>query len=163
MTASASDAALRERGRIRSALPRPRLGRVYEASGTRTCAGTGAPAGDGEPDAPDGNCVIAGHRTSFFRGLAQVRRGDVVLVRGRDGRTAGTRLESRHIVEPEQVSVMEPTPDRRRTPITGQPFGWPGDAPYRLVWNGVAAGTASEAATADRAPTETPERTASAR
>jgi sortase A len=109
------------------------------------------------PDAPKGNCVIAGHRNSFFRRLNGVRRGDVVLVQGLDGSTASYRLDSSRIVAPEEVSVMEPTPDRRLTLITCYPFGYVGDAPYRLIWSAVAAGeTASPAsATTDSAPSET--------
>ena len=97
--------------------------------------------------------------------------GDVVLVRGVDGSTASHRLEPRRIVMPEEV--MEPTPDRRLTLITCYPFGWIGDAPYRLVWRAVAAGetassassrsAASSASRAEPAPSGTPERTASTR
>ena len=117
------------------------------------------------PDAPDGNCVIAGHRNSFFRRLSGVRRGDVVLVRGLDGSTASYRLDSSRIVAPEEVSVMEPTPDRRLTLITCYPFGFIGDAPYRLIWSAVAAGETASAASAtpDWTPSETPEPTASTR
>jgi sortase A len=117
------------------------------------------------PDGPDGNCVIAGHRNSFFRRLSGVRRGDVVLVHGLDGSTASYRLDSSRIVAPEEVSVMEPTSDRRLTLITCYPFGFIGDAPYRLIWSAVAAGeTASPAsATIDPAPSETPEPRASTR
>ena len=127
--------------------------------------GPGHAPGSAGPDAPDGNCVIAGHRNSFFRRLSRVRRGDVVLVRGLDGSTASYRLDSSRVVAPEEVSVMEPTPDRRLTLITCYPFGFIGDAPYRLIWSAVAAGeTASAAsATTDPAPSETPEPTASTR
>jgi sortase A len=115
------------------------------------------------PEASEGNCVIAGHRDSFFRSLSEVRRGDVVRVRGPDGRAASYRLEARRIVMPEEVSVMAPTPDRRLTLITCYPFGWIGDAPYRLVWSAAAVGETASSATADPAPNETPERTASTR
>lgn len=91
------------------------------------------------PGAPAGNCVIAGHRDSFFRALSRVRRGDVVLLQGRDGTTASYRLESRRIIAPEDVSVMAPTRDRRLTLITCYPFGWLGPAPDRLVWKAVGA------------------------
>ena len=115
------------------------------------------------PAAAAGNCVIAGHRNSFFRRLSEVRRGDVVLVRGPDGRAASYRLESRRIVMPEEVSVMAPTPDRRLTLITCYPFGWIGDAPYRLIWSAAAVDETASSATSDPAPNETPERTASTR
>jgi sortase A len=85
-----------------------------------------------------GNCVIAGHRDSFFRGLADVRKGDVVLVRGSDGSAASYRLESRRVVSPKEISVAGATPDRRLTLVTCYPFRWIGPAPYRLVWTAAA-------------------------
>lgn len=114
------------------------------------------------PDSPDGNCVIAGHRDSFFRALSRARKGDVVLVRGRDGATASYRLESRRVVSPNEVSVMAPTRDRRLTLITCYPFGWIGPAPYRLVWNAVAAG-ATASASAELPESGTPARSATLR
>jgi sortase A len=81
-----------------------------------------------------GNCVIAGHRDSFFRSLANVRKGDVVQVRGFDGTITSYRLESRRVVSPEEISVVDPTTDRRLTLLTCYPFRWIGRAPYRLVW-----------------------------
>jgi len=86
-----------------------------------------------------GNCVIAGHRDSFFRGLAQARLGDVVLVRGVDGSIARYRLESRRVVSPRETSVVDATADRRLTLVTCYPFRWVGPAPYRLVWTAAAA------------------------
>jgi sortase A len=92
------------------------------------------------PASLSGNCVIAGHRDSFFHRLASVREGDLVFVRALDGTFATYRLESRRVVLPENVSVLDPSTERRLTLITCYPFHWVGAAPYRLVWTGVAVG-----------------------
>ncbi len=86
----------------------------------------------GGPDAA-GNCVIAGHRDSFFRRLADARRNDLVRFHGPSGTTT-YRLDERRIVKPEDVSAVAPTRDARLTLITCYPFSWTGSAPYRLVW-----------------------------
>ncbi len=91
--------------------------------------GTACPGLVAEP----GNCVIAGHRDSFFRSLAVAREGDVVRFRsGPDERSY--RLQTRRIVLPSEVGVMAPTAEARLTLITCYPFEWTGSAPYRLVW-----------------------------
>jgi sortase A len=78
------------------------------------------------------NCVIAGHRDSFFRRLGWIRRGDTVTMTaggvGRDYRVA-----RRRIVRPEEVSVVAATKLPQITLITCYPFDWVGPAPYRLV------------------------------
>jgi sortase A len=94
--------------------------------------GTASP-GDGRGA---GNCVIAGHRDSFFRRLAEAREGDLVRVRGPEG-ASSYRLESKRIVRPEDVSVLAPSAQGRLTLVTCYPFGWIGPAPYRLAWSAV--------------------------
>jgi len=94
-------------------------------------SGTAWPRRAGE----GGNVVIAGHRDSFFRRLADARRGDLVLLREPSG-TSTFRLSERRIVRPEDVSPVAPTADARLTLITCYPFSWTGSAPYRLVWRG---------------------------
>lgn len=91
--------------------------------------GTACPGLAAEP----GNCVIAGHRDSFFRRLAGAREGDVVRFRsGPDERSY--LLTTRRIVLPGEFGVMAPTAEARLTLITCYPFEWTGSAPYRLVW-----------------------------
>lgn len=80
-----------------------------------------------------GNCVIAGHRDSFFRRLADARRNDLVRFHGPSG-TSTYRLVERRIVKPEDASAVAPTRDARLTLVTCYPFSWSGSAPYRLVW-----------------------------
>lgn len=117
----------------------PRIGMdavVFEGSSAATLRrgpghlpGTAWPS----PDAIDGNCVIAGHRDSFFRRLAGARPGDLVRVSGPDG-TVTYRLESRRVVRPDRVEVLAPTREARLTLVTCYPFGFVGRAPNRLVW-----------------------------
>ncbi len=85
---------------------------------------------------PTGNCVIAGHRDSFFRRLADARKGDLVRFHGPSG-SSTYRLREQRIVRPEDLSAIAPTHDARITLITCYPFTWTGSAPYRLVWTAV--------------------------
>ncbi len=120
----------------------PRLGMdlvVFEGLSEATLQkGPGHLPGTPWPGGPDeaGNCVIAGHRDSFFRKLAHARKNDLVRVNGPSG-TSTYRLGERRIVRPEDVSAIAPTADARLTLITCYPFSWTGSAPYRLVWNAV--------------------------
>ena len=121
--------------------------------------GTACPGLTSEP----GNCVIAGHRDSFFRRLARAREGDVVRFRsGTEDRSY--RLTKRRIVLPGKVEEMAPTPYERLTLITCYPFDWTGSAPYRLVWEGspLPLSTASASRPRVEAP-QTPARPAAAR
>jgi LPXTG-site transpeptidase (sortase) family protein len=81
-----------------------------------------------------GNCVIAGHRDSFFRKLRRVRSGDAVILTDRNGSSHVYELVGSRIVHPETVSVAAPTPDERLTLVSCYPFTWTGPAPYRIVW-----------------------------
>lgn len=119
----------------------PRLGLdlvVFEGTSEATLhKGPGHLSGTAWPtaDAP-GNCVIAGHRDSFFRRLASARVGDLVRLKAPSG-TSTYRLAKRRIVKPADRSVVAPTSDARLTLITCYPFDFTGSAPYRLVWNAV--------------------------
>ena len=88
-----------------------------------------------EKPGESGNCVIAGHRDSFFRRLSRARAGDLVRLRAADGSVSTWRLDSRRVVPPDEVSVLMPSADRRLTLITCYPFSWIGAAPQRLVWS----------------------------
>ena len=91
-------------------------------------SGTALPGGAGR----DGNCVIAGHRDSFFRGLGRLRPGDVVRLRTVGGERV-YRIRERRIVAPSRTSVAAPGGRPLLTLITCYPFDWIGSAPYRLV------------------------------
>jgi sortase A len=80
-----------------------------------------------------GNCVIAGHRDSFFRRRVYVTAGsekrEYCLVR-------------RRVVAPGEVGVLAPTAGERLTLLTRYPFAWVGPAPRRVVWQGPPASSA---------------------
>lgn len=81
-----------------------------------------------------GNCVITGHRDSFFLPLRRARAGDLVRVVNASGSSRTFRLRSKRVVSPEAYSVMDQTRTPRLTLITCYPFRWKGHAPSRLVW-----------------------------
>jgi sortase A len=80
----------------------------------------------------DGNAGIAGHRDGFFRGLKDIAAGDVIeldTIQGKDT----YRVERTWVVEPEDVSVLDPTPTRSLTLVTCYPFYFVGSAPRRFI------------------------------
>jgi sortase A len=82
----------------------------------------------GEP----GNAGLAGHRDTFFRGLRNVRAGDRISVTTPAGVieyvVRGTR-----IVDPDDVSVLNPTEPQTLTLVTCYPFNYIGSAPRRFI------------------------------
>ena len=82
----------------------------------------------GEP----GNLGIAAHRDGFFRVLKDVRIGDVLLLE-RLGATDAYRIVSTVIVDPSDVSVLEPTATHSVTLVTCFPFYYVGSAPQRFI------------------------------
>ena len=80
----------------------------------------------------DGNCGIAGHRDGFFRGLKDIQTGDAIELETRRG-TEIYRIERTWIVNPEDVSVLDPTPTRALTLVTCYPFYFIGSAPQRFI------------------------------
>ena len=88
------------------------------------------------PDTPlpweAGNSAIAGHRDGLFRPLKDLEVGDEIRFRT-------TRHEIRYkvtrtsIVQPDDVSVLEPRQDSALTLITCYPFYYVGSAPKRFV------------------------------
>ncbi len=81
-----------------------------------------------------GNIVLAAHRDTFFAGLRDVRNGDIVHLRTRDGKTVLYKVSNVFVVHPVDSWVMQPTPGRDLlTLITCYPFHFIGSAPNRLV------------------------------
>lgn len=79
-----------------------------------------------------GNLGIAGHRDGFFRGLMDVGRDDSVeLIQ--PGRTDQYVITEIRIVNPDDVSVLAPTPTPTLTLVTCFPFYFVGHAPQRYV------------------------------
>jgi sortase A len=79
-----------------------------------------------------GNAGFAAHRDTFFRPLKSVRQGDEVIVTTPGGvyRYAVTAMR---IVDPEDVSVLNPTSDTSLTLVTCYPFDYVGSAPRRFI------------------------------
>lgn len=82
----------------------------------------------GEP----GNVGIAAHRDGFFRVLKDVQIGDVLLLERTDA-TDSYRIVSTIIVDPSDVSVLEPTATHSITLVTCFPFYYVGSAPRRFI------------------------------
>jgi sortase A len=79
-----------------------------------------------------GNLGIAGHRDGFFRGLKDVVPNDVIEV-VRPGQTDLYAITQIQIVDPENVSVLAPTPAQSLTLVTCYPFYYVGNAPQRFI------------------------------
>jgi sortase A len=79
-----------------------------------------------------GNAGFAAHRDTFFRPLKSVRKGDDVIVTTPAGiyRYSVTGMR---IVDPDDVWVLDPTPDTSLTLVTCYPFNYVGSAPQRFI------------------------------
>lgn len=79
-----------------------------------------------------GNSGIAGHRDGFFRGLKDIAPGDVVELNTIQGKDT-YRVERTWVVDPEDVSVLDPTAARTLTLVPCYPFYFIGAAPQRFI------------------------------
>lgn len=79
-----------------------------------------------------GNAVITGHRDTFFRHIYELNKGDAVIVQ-RNGRAYNYEVTGKKIVDPSDLSVINPTTESRLTLITCYPTHYIGPAPERLV------------------------------
>ncbi len=93
--------------------------------------GAGWIEGTALPGQP-GNVGIAGHRDGFFRGLKDVKVGDAVELETLRGNES-YRIDDIRIVDPDDVSVLEPTSSSTITMVTCYPFYYVGSAPRRYV------------------------------
>ena len=80
----------------------------------------------------DGNAGIAGHRDGFFRGLKDIAPGDAIELDTREA-TEVYRVERTFVVNPEDVSVLDPTSVSALTLVTCYPFYFHGSAPQRFI------------------------------
>jgi sortase A len=80
----------------------------------------------------NGNVVLAAHRDSYFRGLRNIKRGDLITVTTQTG-IRKYSVESTRIVSPTDISVAYPTPQPTLTLITCYPFYYVGHAPKRFI------------------------------
>lgn len=88
------------------------------------------------PDTPlpweRGNAAVAGHRDGLFRPLKDIKVGDEVRFRtSRD--EYRYRVTRTSIVQPDDISVLEPRGPASLTLITCYPFAFVGTAPKRFI------------------------------
>ena len=93
--------------------------------------GPGHPTGTALPGTP-GNIAIAGHRDGFFRGLKDIQIGVEIELTTLDGQQ-DFRVSELMIVDPLDVSVLDPTEETVITLITCYPFYFVGSAPERFI------------------------------
>jgi sortase A len=79
-----------------------------------------------------GNVAIAGHRDSFFRPLRNVQVGDDIWLNTPNS-PVHYRVSSFRVVDPTEVSVIQPTDDAVLTLVTCYPFYFVGSAPDRFI------------------------------
>ncbi len=79
-----------------------------------------------------GNCGLAAHRDSYFRGLKDAQVGDSIRVETADG-TFRYRIDSVSVVDPGELDVLRRTPGPSLTLVTCYPFHYVGPAPKRFV------------------------------
>jgi LPXTG-site transpeptidase (sortase) family protein len=79
-----------------------------------------------------GNMGIAGHRDTVFRPLRHIQVGDPMDLTTSD-RVYHYRISKTLIVQPEDVYVLDPTPQPTLTLVTCYPFEFVGHAPRRFI------------------------------
>jgi len=94
--------------------------------------GVGLIEGTRRPGEEAGNIGIAGHRDGFFRTLKDVRPGDMIELETVD-RIDIYQISQIVIVDPSDVSVLQPTSGPTLTLVTCYPFYFIGSAPKRYI------------------------------
>ena len=79
-----------------------------------------------------GNIAVAAHRDGFFRGLKDIKIGDEIELTTLEGQQTFF-VSKLDIVDPFQVSVLDPTDEPVLTLITCYPFYFVGSAPERFI------------------------------
>jgi sortase A len=79
-----------------------------------------------------GNVGIAGHRDTTFRALRHIKIGDALEYRTGD-KLYRYRITKTWIVGPDDVYVLDPTPQPALTLVTCYPFEFVGHAPNRFI------------------------------
>jgi len=79
-----------------------------------------------------GNVGIAGHRDTTFRALRNIHVGDALEFKTAD-RLYRYRISKTWIVGPDDVYVLDPTPEPALTLVTCYPFEYVGHAPRRFI------------------------------
>ena len=114
-------------------VPRIKLSAIArEGVDTRTLRGAAGHIPGTALPGEHGNAAFAAHRDTFFAPLKSVRKGDDVLVTTPGG-VFRYAVTSTRVVEPNDVSVLDPTPDTTLTLVTCYPFDYLGSAPQRFI------------------------------
>jgi len=79
-----------------------------------------------------GNIALTGHRDTFFRPLRKIRPNDIIVVTTLQGEYR-YRVVSTKIVDPDNVSVLDPSDHQILTLVTCYPFYFVGSAPDRFI------------------------------
>ena len=82
-----------------------------------------------------GNVGVAAHRDTYFRGLRDVRQGDIIRIVTTEG-VYLYEVDRMKIVWPKNVEVLDPTSEKRVTLVTCYPFNYVGHAPKRFIVQG---------------------------
>jgi sortase A len=93
--------------------------------------GAGIIDGMAYPHEP-GNIGIAGHRDGYFRVLKDVQVGDKLLLQTLSGPKQFT-VDTRQIIEIDNLSVLQDTQNQTVTLVTCYPFYFVGHAPQRFI------------------------------
>jgi sortase A len=119
-------------GRVR--IPRTGVSAILlEGISHRTLRhGVGHIPGTSLPSETTGNVGIAGHRDSFFRGLKDIDKDDVIEVTTLDG-TWRYKVEWTRVVRPTDTKVLTGTEGPSLTLVTCYPFYYVGSAPKRFI------------------------------
>jgi len=127
----------------------PRLGYdefVLEGATPRTLAFGPARMQSGAAMGKPGNLVLAGHRTSWFRGLENIAQSDRIELEWFDTHGAlhlrTYEVKAIWIVDPKDTAMLAPTPQDVLTLITCYPFGRSPYSPQRFIVRAVPLGTA---------------------
>ena len=98
-----------------------------------------------------GNVAIAAHRDGYFRGLKELVKGDTMELETLSG-VDTYRITDIWIVKPEDVQVLDPTPQPSITLVACYPFYFVGHAPQRYIVRGVRESRTSASRIAAAAP-----------
>ena len=79
-----------------------------------------------------GNVGVAGHRDTLFRGLREVRKGDLIVFETLSGNYV-YQVKDTDIVSPDSVSVLKVGDYPELTLVTCYPFYYIGSAPDRFI------------------------------
>ena len=79
-----------------------------------------------------GNCVIAGHRDSFFRNLGKLNIGDSIYLEGMNY-SEWYKIKEIKICDKNDVSMIQSLQSKVLTLVTCYPFNFLGAAPKRYI------------------------------